>query len=109
MFERIEAALGHLRIDKITPKQILQFFEQLRAPDASHKDEPLSPAYIRKHGSLLKALMNTAYQWDLIINNPCDKIKLPKAGRSNKKNLSEDELKQFFAALSEHKIFKHRL
>ncbi|MEN6411202.1 MAG: site-specific integrase [Veillonellales bacterium] len=109
VYDRIGAALGHIRIDKITPKQILNFYEQLRAPDASVDDTPLSQAYIRKHASLLKTLLNTAYQWDFITKNPCDKVKLPKAGRSSKRIPSEEELKQFFAALSTHKILKHRL
>ncbi|MPM74277.1 hypothetical protein SDC9_121263 [bioreactor metagenome] len=84
VFDRIDAAPGHLRIDKITPKHILNFYEQLKAPDASVDEKLLSQAYIRKHASVLKTLMNTAHQWDFIINNPCEKVKLPKAGRSSK-------------------------
>lgn len=109
IFERISAGLGHLKIDKITPRQILQFIDQLKQPDASVDNTPLSAAYIRKHASLLKTLLGAACTWDFILSNPCDKIKLPKAGRSSKKVLSEDELKQFFAALSGHKEMKHRL
>jgi integrase len=41
--------------------------------------------------------------------SPREKIKLPKAGRSKKKRPTEEELKRFLAALSNHKIFKHRL
>jgi integrase len=109
VFERIEGALGHLRIDKITPRHILKFFEQLKKSDASFEGQPLSQAYIRKHASLLRTLLTMANQWGFIITNPCEKIKLPKAGRSKKKLPTEEELKRFLAALSKHKIFKHRL
>jgi integrase len=109
IFERIDAALGHLRIDKILPKHILEFFEQLKAPDASFKDEPLSQAYIRKHASLLKTLLTTAHEWKFIISNPFKGIKLPKPGKSQKKIPNETEVKHFFALLSDHKILKHRL
>lgn len=109
IYDRIDGALGHLRIDKITPKHILDFYEQLKAPDASIDGEPLSQAYIRKHASVLKTLMNAAHQWDFISNNPCEKVKLPKDGRSQKKLPTEDDLKQFFAVLSKHKYLKHQL
>lgn len=109
IFDRLEVSLGHLKIDKITPHHILKFFEKLKEPNASFDGKPLSQAYIRKHASLLRTLMTTAYEWGFIINNPCEKIKLPKAGRSKKKLPTEEELKRFLAALSKHKIFKHRL
>lgn len=109
IFERIKAALGSIRIDKITPRQILKFIDQLKKPDASSKNKPLSQAYIRKHVSLLKTMLTHAYQWEFILNNPCDKVRLPREGRSSKKIPTESELKQFLAALSEHKILKHRL
>lgn len=109
VFERIRTALGHLRIDKITPRQVLKFIDQLKQPDASINNSPLSQAYIRKHVSLLKTLLTHAYNWEFILSNPCDKVKLPRASRSSKKILSETELKQFLSALSGHKIFKHRL
>jgi hypothetical protein len=43
IFERIEATLGHLKIDKITPKKILEFIDQLKQPNASIDDNPYPP------------------------------------------------------------------
>ena len=35
LFTRIEAALGHLKMDKVLPRHILAFLDQLAAVDAS--------------------------------------------------------------------------
>ena len=109
VYQRIEAALGHQRLDKILPRHILEFYEQLKAPNASVNDTPLSPAYIRKHASVLKTLLNAAKDWGFIINNPSDKVKLPKAPKKKKRVPKEDELSAFFDRLFQHKISKHRL
>ncbi len=109
VFTRIELALGHLQIDKIEPRHILSFYDQLKKPTASENNTPLSPAYIRKHASVLKTIMSAAYQWEFIVSNPCEKVKLPKLSKTQKKMPTEDDLHQFFNALDKHKILKHKL
>jgi integrase len=109
VFERISAALGHQRINKIQPKHILKFITELEAPDASVNDTPLSSAYIRKHISVLKTLFKFACEWKLILDNPCVTIKLPKSEKSSKKILTEAELKEFLKLLAKHKDFKHQV
>ena len=81
---RILAALGHLRIDKITPRHIHQFLEQLRKPDASIYDKPLSATTIRKHYIFLKDLLNCAVKWDFLVTNPMANIEPPKRAKDIK-------------------------
>lgn len=107
--ERILKALGHLKIDKIRTKQILEFIDQLYAPDAGHGDKPLSPNTIRKHYSLMKTLFNYAVKWEFIISNPMDKVDPPKKLKTHKEILSEEEMSRFIMALMQHKHLKHRL
>lgn len=109
LYQRIGKALGHLRIDKIEARHILNFIDQLRQPDASAEDQPLSQVYIKKHLFFLKQLFSEAVRWDFVLANPVEKVAMPKVGRQQKKIPSEAEIKNFLSLLTEHPIFKHRL
>lgn len=100
LFTRIKAVLGALRIDKIKPKHILSFIDQISAPDASFDDKPLSSNTIYKHFVLLKELFNSAVRWEFIINNPMGKLKAPKVEKSQKKILSEEEMSKVLSMLA---------
>lgn len=109
IFVRIQAALGHLRIDKIQPRHILSFIDQLTEPTAGKDDKPLSPNTIKKHYILLNSLLNTAVQWEMIIANPCKKVTAPKQVKTHKQILSEEDLGTFLTALDHHNSVKHQL
>jgi len=109
LFIRVNAALGHLRMDKIQPRHILALLDQLRAPDAGQGDKPLSSNTIRKHFVLVKTLFNTAKKWEFIFSNPCDSVEAPKSDKSKKRILSEPEMTQFLSILAQHKVLKHWL
>jgi len=109
LYVRIKAALGHLRIDKIQPKHILTFIDQLNGPTVGKGDKPLSPTTIKKHYILLNSLLTTAVQWEMIIANPCEKVTPPKQVKTHKDILSEEELATFLNALNNHNIVKHQL
>ena len=109
IFIRIQGILGHLRIDKIQPRHILSFIDQLSAPTAGKGDKPLSPNTIKKHYVLLNSLLSTAVQWEMLTANPCEKITKPKQVKTHKHILSEEELGTFLTALDHHPIVKHQL
>ncbi|SDD88199.1 tyrosine-type recombinase/integrase [Sporomusa acidovorans] len=109
LFIRIKQGLGHLKIDKITVRQIMEFIDQLKAPDAGHGNKPLSNSTIAKHITLLKTLFNYAVRWDFVIRNPMTKIQPPKQEKHQKKILDEDEMAQFLSVLSNDKKLNHRL
>jgi integrase len=109
LFTRIRESLGHLKIDKVLPRHILEFVDQLGAPDAAFNNKPLSRNTIRKHYNLLKTLFNAAVMWEFIIDNPVSKVAAPKKEKVHKKILSEEEMSRFLAKLAEHKIPKHHL
>ena len=108
LFARIGAALGHLKMDKVLPRHVFAFLDQLAAPNASHDDKPLSLNTIRKHYNLLKTLFNSAERWQFIINNPMSKITPPKQERTNKKILDENSMALLLEKLAEEPI-KHQL
>lgn len=58
-----------------------------------------SPKTIKNTISLLTSAYEFAIELDLLIKNPCKKIKLPKQDADEKKILDEDEIKDFVKCL----------
>lgn len=56
LYKRISQALGHKRLDKIEPKHLLLFFQNLSENGISPKSGKLSPNTIRKYYILLHEL-----------------------------------------------------
>lgn len=101
LFIRINAALGHMPLDKIQPKHILNFLQQLKTcPRLDNRPGGLSDNSIRKHYTLLHLLLKKAAQWQFILNNPVDAVDPPKFKYHNtKKILTPEELGKFLVAL----------
>lgn len=108
LFARIEIVLGHLKLDKIKPKHLLDFVKQISASDAGKGDRPLSNNTIRKHCTLLKTLFNHAKRWELVTSNPMDKITPPKQEKPKKKILDEERMSGLLKIL-EGEPLKHQL
>lgn len=107
-FTRINAALGHKPIDKIQPKHILMFLEQLKnCPRLDNST--LSDNTIRKHYTLLHLILKKATQWQFILQNPVENVDPPKYKYNNDKIiLNREELGRFLIALKDEDI-KHKL
>lgn len=110
LFRRIDAALGHMPIDKLQPKHILDFLQQLKTcPRLDNRPGGLSDNSIRKHYTLLHLILKKAAQWQFILNNPVDAVDPPKFKyKNNKKIFSPEELGIFLIALRQEDI-KHQL
>lgn len=108
IYIRIGAILGHIKLSKIKPRHILEFTKQLASPTASVQATPLSTAYIQKHMSLLRTMLNSACQWGFITDNPANKVKTPKGQKAKKKHLIESHLEAFFATFDQANT-KHKL
>lgn len=100
MFVRIEFVLGHLRLDKIKPIQLVDFFAQLNSPDAKADNKPLSARSVDKHRELMLLLFSAAYKWELITANPMKKLDKPREDRKRKKMPTEEQIIQFFDILN---------
>ena len=76
---RVYQAIGHLYMDKITPRQIQKFINSLSEPGANqaHPDRGLSPKSIKNHLSLISAVFAYAIKMGMLQNNPCRAVTLP--------------------------------
>lgn len=79
MTPRIYEAIGHLYLDKITPRQLQRFINSLGEPGASHAaaDHGLSPKSIKNHLSLISSVFTYAIKMGMVQVNPCRMVTLP--------------------------------
>ena len=112
MLARVEKALGHLRIDKIEPRHLLEFYKKCQQPGAKiHKrkkdgstskpPEGLSPRSIKKMHSLLHSIFELAIRWNLVNSNPAARVDPPKVQRSEKFIYNADMLATFLGLLQD--------
>ena len=91
--KRVYPALGHLRIDKITARQIQAFLNSM-AKDGANKrtGKPLSPKTIHHHLELISDIFGYAIKMELVSDNPCSKVSIPKGEVKEKQIYPREEM-----------------
>lgn len=111
LFIRIEAALGHKKLDDITPNHIRTLIKNLSEEgvyQGSRKDKSqLSQNTILKYHRTLNMLFNRAIKWGLASFNPCQRTDSPKTELRPKKIYDEETTGRFLILL-ENQETKHR-
>lgn len=76
---RVYQAVGHLYMDKITPRQIQKFINSLSEPGANqvHPNRALSPKSIKNHLSMISSVFTYAIKMGMLQYNPCRAVTLP--------------------------------
>jgi len=88
---KILPALGHIRLDKLTPVHILSFLNNL-LEDGVRQDGrpgPYSNRVIKYQHQILSSILQTAVYWQVIESNPCARVKCPK------RDVVENKVKYF--------------
>lgn len=107
--KRIYAAIGHLRMDKITPRQIQSFINSLAKDGANEKTgKPLAPKTIRHNLSLISDVFGYAVKMGVVSDNPCSKVTLPKVEQKEKKIYTIEEVTKFLELL-ENEPLKYKV
>lgn len=91
MLPRIFASIGHLYLDKITPRQLQRFVNGL---------DDLAPKTVKNHLSLVSAVFTYAVKMGMVQFNPCRAVTLPplRAGKE-KVCYTLEEAQRFLDAL----------
>lgn len=79
--DKILPALGHLKLSAIKPHILISFYNSMLR-DGIRKDGKsggYSSGTIRKTSNVLSSILRTAVEWEVIEQNPCDKVKPPSA------------------------------
>ena len=90
---RVYPAIGHLRIDKITARHLQGFVNSLAKEGANEKTgKPLAPKTIRHNLSFISDVFSYAVRMELISDNPCSKVVIPKGEVKEKQIYSQEEM-----------------
>lgn len=99
--KRVYSAIGHIRMDKITPRQIQAFVNSLSKDGANERTgKPLAPKTIRHNLSFISDVFSYAVRMNLVSDNPCRKATIPKGEVKEKPIYSQEEIAQLLTAIN---------
>ena len=97
---RVYPAIGHLRIDKITGRHIQQFINDLALNGKSLKNgKPLSRKTAVHHLSFISNVFSYAVKMEMLSENPCRRVTVPKGEKKEKEIYTLEEVEQLFQLL----------
>ena len=94
LFKRINSALGHIRLSKLKPHHLTQFYNMLREDGIRQdgKKGSLSENTISHYHRLMSVMLQTAMiESDLIFDNPAHKVKNPPRPKRKEITFYNDE------------------
>lgn len=98
---RIYPVIGHIRMDKITPRQIQTFVNSLSKEGANERTgKPLAPKTIRHNLSLISDVFSYAVKMGVVSENPCSKVTIPKGEVKEKQIYTPAEVERFLTLLN---------
>lgn len=99
---RILPYLGHFKLDRIKPTDIMKFYDMLdkdtqirrvKCNNGYRTLKPLSQKTILEHHRLLSAMLHRAVYWQLIVSNPAERVQPPKTSKPLRRHYDEDQTK----------------
>ena len=90
----IKPALGWVRLDKLTARQLDEFYHDLLA-------RGLSPSSVRRFHSVLHAALDRAVKWGMIPSNPADRATPPGLTRTTVSAPAVSDVQRLIAAAEE--------
>lgn len=98
MSKRIYKAIRHLRLDKITARDIQKFIlemtEEKRCDGRNKRNGRLSAKTIKLHISMISTIFDYAIKMQLLRNNPCRAVTLPKPDGEKREVYTLEEIQQ---------------
>lgn len=98
--KRVYAAIGHIRLDKLTAREIQKFINSL-AKDGVN--ENAGKALYRKtmvhYLSFISTVIDYAIKMDMLTDNPCRRVTIPKGEKKERKILTIDQTEEFIKLL----------
>jgi len=94
----ITPALGHLRLDRVSPQDISKFYGSL-------EERGLSPRSILHIHRILHEAYEQAVEWDTVARNPAAKVTPPKVEQYEAQVLTPEQVHLFLEGAAEHKYY----
>ena len=103
--KRTYAALGHLPLCKIQPHHLIQFYQQLAEPGQNQRTGGgLAPKTIKHYHTFISSVLERAYKWGTLLENPAHRVDTPKAPRKELEFLDDTEIVQLLEALEQEPV-----
>ena len=107
--QRVYPAFGHLRLDRITGRQIQQFINELVLNGKNMQTgKPLSCKTAVHHLSFISDVFSYAVRMDIVSDNPCRKVYVPKSEKKEKEIYTIEEIGRLFE-LIENEPMKYQM
>ena len=106
---RVYAAIGHLRMDKITPRHIQDFVNSLSKDGVNERTgKGLAPKTIRHNLSLISDVFSYAVKTGAVMYNPCARVSFPKDPQKEKEIYTPQEIETLLNLLEKEPL-KYRV
>ena len=103
--QRTYAAIGHIRLDRLQPHHLLDFYKQLAEPGQNKRTGGgLASKTIKHYHTFISSVMERAVKWKLIADNPCHRVDAPKADKKQIQYLDDKQALQFMDALEKEPL-----
>ena len=92
---RIRASIGHIRLDKLKPMHLVEFYKNLREPDVREdkKDGLLAERTVLHYHRLIHTMLEHAVRWQMIPNNPAKRLEAPSVPDSEMPVYSQEQVR----------------
>ena len=103
---RVIPCLGHTKLNKLQPTHLTEFYNNLRENGIrkDNKTGGLSERTILHHHRVISTILNTAVQWQFILNNPAERLKPPKVEKKEAKHYTEEQIQYIFELLEDEPV-----
>lgn len=94
--KRVYEAIGHMKLSKITTRNIQQFINELAAKKRYDKNgkelQPLAPKTIKNYISFISSIFDYAVKMQIVSSNPCKNAVLPSPKSKEREIYTLDEV-----------------
>lgn len=117
--QHITPSIGHLKLSRIQPTHLNKLYNTMLKERKDGKSGGYSPTTIKRVHALISSIMNTAVKWNIVLENPCERVSPPKQTRNidDIKFFTLEECSAFLEAIDtdlaagniklQHKVFFH--
>lgn len=96
--KRVYKAIGHMKLSKITTRNIQQFINELATEKRYDKNgkelQPLAPKTIKNYISFISSIFDYAVKMQVVFSNPCKNAVLPSPNSKEREIYTLEEVQQ---------------
>ena len=112
-------SLGHLKLSRIQPAHLNKLYNAMLKERRDGRPGGYSPTTVKRVHALISSIMGTAVKWNIVLDNPCERVSPPKQIRNmdDIKFFTLEQCSAFLAAVDadlaagrvklQHKVFFH--